>query len=961
MQPSPMQPSHPMQPPPLRPPPPPADPFAISTDSDHATEGIIGASLAGSIALLALTCAWLVRKRGRKVSLDAIPRLVRQWRQRVLHKLIRQLNLWRWHLGTWHLVDTRTMYLMCALQAVMGVVVMVHAFDVLATGDVEELTTTGYLGSAFTWITLAEVSLTHVAVGLESPLDLIAATLLSAIAGVLALAERSHFSDSKAVPRWAPIAVTCFASVFVLVSIKVLRGFGWRARMIFGSDNRTLLLYRRLLQFRSLLRCDAIGVPLLVGTIAALWIVLDGAMHAELAVAVVAIIAHAAVNVSLRFASSPEREHVTLTLCLALLSVVPLAALLALSVGAATRQLKQPVGTALALFHAHQLAVVALCVALRLLLGLMSVYVALTVYGRGSQSIDGRILPEDCNQLPEEQKRAVRVFLRRAARGQRVELRMSRQDDPTGFGVGARVMRAFLTYNSELQLLRWGISADCVIGLDAIQRVFLHGVKRRSTIGPHCRPHAGTGSNPGQGGRNTNAGSNPGHGSRNTNTGSRNTSPANGRSSRNPSPGSRRSSRPPGLGAAQMSSTPSYLRDEDSSNTSFGMLAFGTMNFGSVSKTLAAIWQAPWNALTEQALSPVMQTQYIELIIRYRRFNESCTLTITSKRERTVKLFHAALQALLYAHRASRPPFLLEQVEWIRNVFESVDKHHLGFLSSSKVPVLVSAANALFSKVQHDRREGIVTISKFQHIISGLITSQSTAISQLFDQYATDGLMTRQKWMQFCREKQGPTEDLADASLRFDQLLSTANPPPPWRPEPVSRRCSQENSQYRLRVENPSGYASSDCLGREAAAAAEAPSDAPKAPRGIELLQFVQLLLCRDNFAVDPAKLEEADDELSHPMSAYWVASSHNSYLQDADQLAGRSSTDQYRRLLLSGCRSVEIDCWDGDDGEPIVTHGDSAAPLELLPFCVCVWVMRPHAACLPRRCRPHALHEDQL
>lgn len=37
-----------------------------------------------------------------------------------------------------------------------------------------------------------------------------------------------------------------------------------------------------------------------------------------------------------------------------------------------------------------------------------------------------------------------------------------------------------------------------------------------------------------------------------------------------------------------------------------------------------------------------------------------------------------------------------------------------------------------------------------------------------------------------------------------------------------------------------------------------------------------------------------------------------------------KSSVEMYRYVLLLGCRSVELDCWDGSNDEPIVTHGPS-------------------------------------
>ena len=61
--------------------------------------------------------------------------------------------------------------------------------------------------------------------------------------------------------------------------------------------------------------------------------------------------------------------------------------------------------------------------------------------------------------------------------------------------------------------------------------------------------------------------------------------------------------------------------------------------------------------------------------------------------------------------------------------------------------------------------------------------------------------------------------------------------------------------------------------------------------------------------------------DMSQPLTHYFMDSSHNTYL-DGHQLTGNSSCDMYRKAFLSGCRCVEIDVWDGANGDPVVTHG---------------------------------------
>ncbi|XP_077196224.1 1-phosphatidylinositol 4,5-bisphosphate phosphodiesterase zeta-1-like [Paroedura picta] len=81
--------------------------------------------------------------------------------------------------------------------------------------------------------------------------------------------------------------------------------------------------------------------------------------------------------------------------------------------------------------------------------------------------------------------------------------------------------------------------------------------------------------------------------------------------------------------------------------------------------------------------------------------------------------------------------------------------------------------------------------------------------------------------------------------------------------------------------------------------------------------------------------------DMSYPMCDYFISSSHNTYLI-SDQLVGPSHLWGYSSALRKGCRCLEIDCWDGQDNEPIVYHGHTLT--SKITFKSVISVIHKHA-----------------
>nr|XP_048314979.1 1-phosphatidylinositol 4,5-bisphosphate phosphodiesterase delta-4 isoform X2 [Myodes glareolus] len=215
--------------------------------------------------------------------------------------------------------------------------------------------------------------------------------------------------------------------------------------------------------------------------------------------------------------------------------------------------------------------------------------------------------------------------------------------------------------------------------------------------------------------------------------------------------------------------------------------------------------------------------------------------------------------------------------QWVREWFQRGDRNQDGRMSFSEAQRLLLLMNvemdqdyalSLFQTAnvsQSDTLDG----EEFVQFYKAL--TKRTEVEQLFENFSSDGQkLTLLEFVDFLREEQKEKDHAPDLALEF-----------------IDRYEPSENGRLR------------HVLSKDG---------------------FLGYLCSKDGNIFNQDCLPVYQD-MTQPLSHYYINSSHNTYLL-RDQLCGQSSVEGYIRALKRGCRCVEVDVWDGPGGEPIVYHG---------------------------------------
>ncbi|UJR20415.1 hypothetical protein I4U23_023546 [Adineta vaga] len=271
--------------------------------------------------------------------------------------------------------------------------------------------------------------------------------------------------------------------------------------------------------------------------------------------------------------------------------------------------------------------------------------------------------------------------------------------------------------------------------------------------------------------------------------------------------------------------------------------------------------------------------------------------------EQTRNMWVEGIRYLMETHAQKRQRHLINETNWIMNYFYLADKDGSGSLTKNECRrLLVDSLNAKVSdkvfealfKQADTSGEGLLTADEFIEFFRTLTRRQD--LYKIMKKYAKNNpnhtidsiYLTTEELLDFLRIEQNQTilsTPKTDSKLEFSlHLIDTC--------EQVQELINEFESNDELREK---GH--------------------------LSLIGFRNLLLSDDFALMKPWCSRFVYQDMTRPLSDYYIKTSHNTYLFN-NQIIGDSNPEAYNRALKAGCRAVEIDCYDGNNGRPIVKHG---------------------------------------
>ncbi|NXF11798.1 PLCD4 phosphodiesterase, partial [Smithornis capensis] len=228
-------------------------------------------------------------------------------------------------------------------------------------------------------------------------------------------------------------------------------------------------------------------------------------------------------------------------------------------------------------------------------------------------------------------------------------------------------------------------------------------------------------------------------------------------------------------------------------------------------------------------------------------------------------------------HRSFPLTLALVSLTWIRDWFQKADKNKDGRMNFKEVQHLLKMMNvdmnedhALRLFQDADRSES-GTLEGEEFVLFYKALTQREEVLSLFQEFSEDGKkLTLLELVDFLRQEQ--LEDEGTEELAMELI-----------------------DKYE-------------------------PSETARARHVLSADGFL-MYLCSPEGSIFNPQHRVLWQDMNQPLCHYFISSSHNTYLIE-DQIRGQSSIEGYIRALKRGCRCLEVDCWDGPNGEPMVYHG---------------------------------------